>query len=154
VPRGKYPLRSIGTRTRGRRGVDRVGDTREGSIAGIWYVRQSRETDATIRSSRYRRMSYHFERPIGFPIGVITVRQISVCRDADIVVNGDIAADRRADVVRQDVLPASGSAIDTCVDGTEKHRVQRYRRTGRNVKTDRVFGRVGGKHVTGRGPAG
>jgi hypothetical protein len=154
VPRGKHPLRSVGTRTCGRRGVDCVSDTREGSIAGIWYVRQSRETDATIGSSHYRRMLCHFERPMGFPTGVTTVRQIGVCRDVDIVVNGDIAADRRADIVRQDVLAASGSAIDTCVDGAEKHRVQRYRRTGRNVKTDRVFGRVGGKHVTGRGPAG
>jgi hypothetical protein len=68
-------------------------------------------------------MSCHFERPIGFPIGVTTVRQIGVCRDADVIVDGDITADRRADVVRQDVLAASGSAIDTCVDGTEKHRV-------------------------------
>jgi hypothetical protein len=123
VPRGKHPLRSVGIRTRGRRGVDRIGNTREGSIAGIWYVRQSRKIDATIGSSRYRRMLYHFERPVGFPTGVITVRQISVCRDADIVVNGDIAAHRRADVVRQDVLAASGSAINTCVDGAEKHRV-------------------------------
>jgi hypothetical protein len=60
---------------------------------------------------------------MGFPIGVTTVRQIGVCRDADVVVNGDIAADRRADVVRQDVLAASGSAIDACVDSAEKHRV-------------------------------
>jgi hypothetical protein len=60
---------------------------------------------------------------MGFPIGVITVRQISICRDADVVIDGDIAADRRADIVRQDVLAASGSAIDTCVDGAEKHRV-------------------------------
>jgi hypothetical protein len=100
VPRGKHPLHSVGTRTCGRRGVDRVSDTREGSIADIWYIRQSRETDATIRSSRYRRMLYHFERLVGFPIGVIIVRQISVCRDADVVINGDITADRRADVVR------------------------------------------------------
>jgi hypothetical protein len=68
-------------------------------------------------------MLCHFERLVGFPIGVTTVRQISVYRDADVVVNGDIAADRRADVIRQDVLAASGSAINTCIDGAEKHRV-------------------------------
>jgi hypothetical protein len=60
---------------------------------------------------------------MGFPIGVITVRQIGVCRDADVVVDGDITADRRADVVRQDILAASGSTINTCVDSAEKHRV-------------------------------
>jgi hypothetical protein len=45
-------------------------------------------------------MLYYFKRPIGFPIGVIIVRQISVYRDADFVVDGDITADRRADVIR------------------------------------------------------
>jgi hypothetical protein len=60
---------------------------------------------------------------MGFPIGVIIVRQISVYRDVDVIINSDITADRRADVVRQDILAASGSAIDTYVDGTEKHRV-------------------------------
>jgi len=91
---------------------------------------------------------------MGFPTRVVIVRQIGVCRDADVVIDGDITADRGADVVRQDVLAASRSTIDTCVDSTEKHRVQRYRRTGRNVKTDRLFGRISGKHVTGRDPAG
>jgi hypothetical protein len=60
---------------------------------------------------------------MGFPTGVIIVRQISVYRDVDIVINGDITTDRRADVVRQDVLAASGSAINIYVDSTEKHRV-------------------------------
>jgi hypothetical protein len=60
---------------------------------------------------------------MGFPTRVAIVRQVSVRRDADVIVNRDITADRRANVVRQDVLAASRGAIDTCVDGTEEHRI-------------------------------
>lgn len=116
-------MRGVGTQTCGRRGIDRVSNTREGGVAGIWYVYQSYETDVTIGSSRYRRIPCHFERLMGFSARVTTIRQIGVRRDADVVINSDIAADRRADVIRQDVLAASGSAIDTYVDSTEEHRV-------------------------------
>ena len=91
---------------------------------------------------------------MGFPTRVTTIRQVGICRDADVVVNGDVATDRRANVIRQDVLAASRSAVDTCVDGTEEHRIQRHRRTGREGKANEVFVEFSRRRIIGREPAG
>ena len=67
---------------------------------------------------------------MGFLTRVVAVGQVGVRRDADVVVDSDIAAKRRADVVQQDVLVEAGGPFDTCVDSAEEHRVQRDGQAG------------------------
>ncbi len=78
-----------------RQRVDRVSDAGEGRQRGVRNIREPNPLDQSFGPYRRRRMPCDFERPVRIPEAFVAVGQVGIRRDADGVVDGDVAPNGR-----------------------------------------------------------
>lgn len=68
-------------------------------------------------------MLRYIKRSVGFPAGVIGVREVSERGDVDSIINGDVTAVRGGPIIGEDVLEAGRGTVHLGPDRTAEHPV-------------------------------